>query len=124
MKQSISHLTRKRNKMVYQDIPDYNNYSEQAKEAVLKVYNERVRHSEFFPAEANLDGSPADPFQMSELYVVWFTKTLKNWKALVSSVRPNMLYFEVTHNGEKNETYVDVYEKQANITVSERGIEA
>lgn len=110
--------------MVYKDTPDYNDYVSQAKETVRTVYNERVRYSEFLPSEASLNGTPAEEIREEEIYVVWFTKTLKNWKALVSSTRPNMLYFEVTHNGDKNETYVDVYEKQANITVSERGIEA
>lgn len=54
-----------------------------------------------------------------ECYIVWFCKTLQNWKALVST---NVLisdndadYCEVTHNGDKNETYVDVYKKVKNI---------
>lgn len=53
-----------------------------------------------------------------ECYIVWFCKTLQNWKALVST---NVLngndadYCEVTHNGDKNETYVDVYKKVKNV---------
>lgn len=54
-----------------------------------------------------------------ECFIVWFCKTLQNWKALVST---NVLisdmdadYCEVTHNGDKNETYVDVYKKVRNI---------
>ena len=55
-------------------------------------------------------------FKLDELYVVWFSKTLENWKALVSTDRISGLYFEVTHNGAKNETYVDEYRKFANTT--------
>lgn len=52
---------------------------------------------------------------VDELYIVWFSKTLKNWKALISTSIPgDGLYFEVTHNGEKNQTYVDIYKKTAN----------
>jgi hypothetical protein len=48
------------------------------------------------------------------IYIVWFAKTLKNWKALLSTSRPDGHYFEITHNGDKNETYVDVYIKDDN----------
>ena len=50
----------------------------------------------------------------SELYIVWFAKTLDNWKALVSTDILSGVYVEVTHNGAKNETYVDIYEKKSN----------
>lgn len=54
-----------------------------------------------------------------DCFVVWFCKTLQNWKALVST---NQIktgekcgdYAEVTHNGDKKETYVDVYAKVSN----------
>lgn len=52
---------------------------------------------------------------MDDLYIVWFAKTLGNWKALISTRIPgDGLYFEVTHNGAKEETYVDIYQKTAN----------
>jgi hypothetical protein len=53
--------------------------------------------------------------RVEDLYIVWFSKTLQNWKALVSTtVSGDGLYFEVTHNGTKEETYVDIYKKQVN----------
>lgn len=52
-----------------------------------------------------------------QVYVVWFSKTLENWKALVSTTLPDGKYYEVTHNGAKNETYVDVYVKIDNFCV-------
>lgn len=52
-----------------------------------------------------------------EMYIVWFCKTLQNWKALVSTDVLNGVYWEVTHNGDKNETYVDMYTKTNNICV-------
>lgn len=52
---------------------------------------------------------------VDDLYIVWFSKTLQNWKALISTTVPgDGLYFEVTHNGDKEETYVDIYKKTAN----------
>lgn len=61
-----------------------------------------------------IDGDPE-----FEVYVVWFCKTLQNWKALVGTTLADALYFEVTHNGDKSETYVDVYKKIENVTVYE-----
>ena len=52
-----------------------------------------------------------------DLYIVWFAKTLGNWKALVSTDVEDGLYFEATHNGAKNETYIDSYRKVANICI-------
>ena len=52
-----------------------------------------------------------------EMYIVWFCKTLQNWKALVSTDVLNGVYWEVTHNGDKNETYVDTYTKSSNLCI-------
>lgn len=52
-------------------------------------------------------------------YVVWFSKTLQNWKALVSTTLPDQMYYEVTHNGDKVETYIDVYKKFNNVCVKD-----
>ena len=52
-----------------------------------------------------------------EMYIVWLCKTLQNWKALVSTDVINGVYWEVTHSGDKNETYGDMYTKTNNICV-------
>lgn len=56
-------------------------------------------------------------FAMDEVIVVWFSKTLQNWKAMVTSTLPYGMYYEVTHNGTKSETYLDVYTKLDNIVI-------
>ena len=50
-----------------------------------------------------------EPYSLEDMYVVWFCKTLQNWKALVSTDVVSGVYVEVTHNGDKHETYVDIY---------------
>jgi len=52
-----------------------------------------------------------------DLYVVWFCKTLGNWKALISTDKFNGIYWEVTYNGAKDEAYVDRYIKARNTAV-------
>lgn len=54
---------------------------------------------------------------IDDVYVVWFCKTLQNWKALVSTTLSDGMYYEITHNGDKNETYVDAYKKWENFVV-------
>jgi len=56
----------------------------------------------------------SDPEPDFEVYIVWFSKTLKNWKALVSTSLPDLRYYEVTHNGDTGETYIDTYTKLSN----------
>lgn len=56
---------------------------------------------------------------MDDVYVVWFCKTLQNWKAMVSTTVSDGMYYEVTHNGDKNETYLDAYKKWENVKVTD-----
>lgn len=49
-------------------------------------------------------------------HIVWMSKILNHNKATViiipnEQTKPDPVYYEVTYNGEKNEIYVDVYEK-------------
>lgn len=59
-------------------------------------------------------------FSEDEVYVVWFSKTLQNWKALLSTTLPDGMYYEVTHNGDKCETYIDAYKKFDNVCIPDR----
>lgn len=69
----------------------------------------KVLASQEFTRLTGLEIKPEDCF------VVWFSKTLQNWKALVSTSKTKIAdYAEVTHNGDKKETYVDVYTKVSN----------
>jgi hypothetical protein len=52
-----------------------------------------------------------------EIYVVWFSKTLQNWKAMLSTNIPDGRYYEVTYNGDKEESYVDTYYKIENTRI-------
>lgn len=58
----------------------------------------------------------ANEIAPDDLYVVWFCKTLQNWKALVSGIHIEE-YIEVTYNGDKQEVYVDVYQKVKNVRI-------
>jgi hypothetical protein len=53
------------------------------------------------------------------VFIVWFSKTLQNWKALVSTEVSDGIYYEITHDGDRKQTYVDVYKKWENYTVKD-----
>lgn len=53
-----------------------------------------------------------------DVYVVWFSKTLQNAKALLSTTLPDGMYYEVTYNGDKDEIYFDAYKKLDNVVVN------
>lgn len=78
---------------------------EKAKQIVVNYFNNHV------------DKTDNKQIDIDDVFVVWFSKTLQNWKALVSTNVPDGMYYEITHNGDKNETYVDVYKKWENYTV-------
>jgi hypothetical protein len=70
-------------------------------------------------ASAHLEKTDSTSFTLEDVYVVWFAKTLQNWKALVSTTLPDGTYYEVTSNGDKGEIYLDVYKKFDNIVIND-----
>ena len=52
-----------------------------------------------------------------DVYVVWYSKTLQNHKALLSTPISDGMYYEITYNGDRNELYFDAYKKWENICI-------
>lgn len=64
-------------------------------------------------------------FPLTELpeysvYVIWFAKTLQNWKAILGTTMPDGRLFELTYDGDKRTTYFDVYSKLDNFPIPDR----
>lgn len=55
-----------------------------------------------------------DKMPYYEVYIVWYCKTLQNWKALASTTLNDGMYYELTLNGDKQEIYLDAYKKFEN----------
>lgn len=68
-------------------------------------------------ARSLVAGGLVPTIDINETYIVWFSYTVGNWKALVSTLAEDDLYYEVTHNNERNETYIDTYRKINNTRV-------
>ena len=78
------------------------NYQKTAKEIVLNYANKHI------------DKTDNVQITLDDVYIVWFCKTLQNWKALLSTTLPDGMYYEVTYNGDKKEAYLDAYKKFEN----------
>ena len=78
-----------------------------AKELVVNYFNERV------------DKTDKKKITEDDVFIVWFCKTLQNWKALVSTTVSDGMYYEITHNGDKGETYLDAYKKWENVCIQD-----
>lgn len=91
------------------------NRQKTAKLVVVNYLNSEVDFTQF-PTNRNRIVTTDD------IYVVWFCKTLQNWKALLSTdvYGEIRIYFEVTFNGDKNELYLDVYRKWYNEAIKIR----
>lgn len=76
---------------------------DRAKELVVRYFNEQSERTDNFKLTKD------------DVFIVWFCKTLRNWKALVSTTVSDGMYYEITHNGDKNETYLDAYKKWKNV---------
>ena len=76
-----------------------------AKELVVNYFNDHVEKTD------------NKKITEDDVFIVWFSKTLQNWKALVSTTVSDGMYYEVTHNGDKEETYLDAYKKWENVCI-------
>lgn len=77
-------------------------YQKIARKIVLDYTNEHI------------DKTDNVQITLDNVFIVWFCKTLQNWKALVSTTLPDGMYYEVTYNGDKKEVYLDAYKKFEN----------
>lgn len=85
-----------------------NMFIEMAKNAVVDYFN------------SNADSTDKNgKITKEDVFIVWFCKTLQNFKALVSTTVPDGMYYEYTYNGDKNEAYLDAYKKWKNICIKE-----
>ena len=75
---------------------------EKAKQIVVDYFND------------NVDVMDNKNITIDEVFVVWFAKTLQNWKALLSTTLFDGMYYELTLNGDKDEAYLDAYKKWDN----------
>lgn len=70
-------------------------------------------------ANEHIDKTDNAQITLDDVFIVWFCKTLQNWKALVSTDLPDGMYYEVTYNGDKKEVYLDAYKKFENRKIDE-----
>lgn len=82
-----------------------------------RPFTDRARQLVYEYIAPRLEKTDAFVLSDDDIYVVWFTKTLQNWKALISTSLPDGMYYEVTYNGDKRETYLDAYKKFDNVCV-------
>lgn len=85
-----------------------NMFIEMAKKAVVDYFNSNA-DSTYMNGKITKD----------DVFIVWFCKTLQNFKALVSTTVTDGMYYEYTYNGDKNEAYLDAYHKWENICIKE-----
>ena len=81
---------------------DFNIFLDKCRDIVAEYTNE------------HLDKSDKKEVSVNDVFVVWYCKTLKNAKALLSTTLFDGMYYEVTYNGEKEELYLDAYKKFEN----------
>lgn len=53
----------------------------------------------------------SDEVPSFEVFTVWKSKILQNWKYLVSTTLPDGMYYELTYDGDKKRWYLDAYKK-------------
>lgn len=82
-------------------------FMKQARQAVVDYFNNRKDAT-----DKNED------ITLDDVFIVWFCKTLRNWKAMVSTTVSDGMYYEVTFNGATGEMYLDAYKKWQNVVIN------
>lgn len=91
---------------VVESLPDPTHLPALARRMVFRIIADRLEKTDLHIK-----------FEEDQVYVVWFSFTLGNWKALCSTTLPDGRYYEVTYNKAKNEAYVDTYIKLENTAI-------
>ncbi|SEA06233.1 hypothetical protein SAMN04515656_10351 [Eubacterium aggregans] len=63
-----------------------------------------------------------EPITKDKVFIVWSCKTLQNNKAILATHAEDKLLFELTFNGDKQEAYLDTYDKINNCVVVPREV--
>ena len=85
---------------------DERTFSRFCKETVAQYVNEHTDKTD-----------PVLELAAEDVYIIWMCKTLQNNKAILSTLRPDGMIYEVTYNGDKQEAYIDAYKKWENFVV-------
>lgn len=75
---------------------------------------EKVKQTVSDYVNEHVDVTDGVKITAANVFIVWYCKTLQNWKALASTTLPDGMYYELTLNGDKNEMYFDAYKKFEN----------
>ena len=86
-----------------------------------KKFFELVKKTVADYTNEHLDKSDGKQIGTEDVYVVWYCKTLQNWKALASTTMFDGMYYEITINGDKQELYLDAYKKFENRAIKVEG---
>ena len=81
---------------------DVDTIQRKAKQIVVDYYN------------SNVEITDNAQITQDNVYVVWFSKSPQNWKAMISTTVSDGMYYELTYNGDLAETYLDAYKKWDN----------
>ena len=72
---------------------------ESMKVAFIHWFNDRIADSD------------CPKLNRREVYIVWFCYIVGNAKMLISTTRPDHMYYEVTYHEEKKQLHIDAYKK-------------
>lgn len=84
-------------------------FADLARGHVVKYFNDHVNKTAKASSEFVME--------MDHTFVVKSSFILGNWKCLVSTTVPDGMYYEITHNVAKGETYLDAYKKFDNVCI-------
>lgn len=79
--------------------PDPDRYLQKAKELVRDNYNN------------SHDPSRTPPLEMDQIYITWFTKVFRGWKANLASSEVRNLSWVVSYNWSTDEYYIEIYRR-------------
>lgn len=69
--------------------------------------------------QEHLDRTDGKKIYLDDVYIVWKSKVLQNWKYCISTTLSDGMYYELTYNGDQQEWYLDAYKKWENRVIKE-----
>lgn len=84
---------------------------------VFESREEKARDLTYGIVKSMFDSWDHEFTSSEQLFIIWSCKTLQNWKMILSAHFEGFPFVKVTYNGNKKETYIDVYRKLESVRI-------
>lgn len=84
----------------------------------MKTSNDFMKEAKKVVFDYNVLKYGQNAIKYEDVYIVWFCKTLDNWKVMAATTLPDNMYYELTYDGKRDRIYLDAYDRVQHLVIT------